>query len=320
MDDHEAHIEEIRVTSWGDLNAQLFDGAWNPDLGRLRSRFVYRGLNRARCDLSTGLMRLGGDYARLEHTTLRNFQKYARREDVPGDTEWDWLALAQHYGLPTRLLDWTYSPFVALHFVTEDLASVAGHAAEDGVVWCVDRVGALDALPSSLRAVLAEDDSTAFTAEMLSRVAASLHDLDALAPRECVIFFDPPALDQRIINQFALFSLMSYPSARGLPWRPFDAWLGSHPRLARRLLIPAALKPRIRDIRDIRDEIKPHRARALSRPRRPRPLAPPLLHAPFSLVLPASRAWERDDPRPFRARREGRGAKGAARRILLAFP
>jgi hypothetical protein len=75
---------------------------------------------------------------------------------------------------------------------------------------------------------------------MLEEVAPTLRELDDLGD-DFVAFFEPPSLDDRIVNQYALFSLM--PSAT----TQLDAWIARHPELARRITVPAELKWEVRD-------------------------------------------------------------------------
>ncbi len=231
-------MKDTVVTGWTDLQERLFEDSWNGQLGRFRSSMAFRGLSDVAYPLQTSLMRLGGQYDQLEKHLLRNFRKYAHREAVPADSVWNWLATAQHYGLPTRLLDWTYSPYVALHFATVNLE----RSGVDGVIWCVDYHKAHQMLPLPLRNLLEDEGANVVTAEILGRFATSLGELDQHGQQHpFVIFFEPPSIDDRIVNQHALFSLM--PSAATL----MDEWLRGHEELYRRIVIPAGLKWEIRD-------------------------------------------------------------------------
>ena len=229
-----------RGQSWTSLIEQLYDGSWNGELRRFRSPFAFRGLTDVDQDLTNRLTRLAGghpDVEKLELAMLRNFRKYAvQQAPTAVDSIWQWLSVAQHHGLPTRLIDWTYSPLIALHFATAS----ADDCQKDGVVWCVDFVRANTLLPRRLRALLEDERSDTFTVDMLG-VFASLRDFDALGGKPFVVFLEPPTLDARILNQAALFSLMPSPTAS------LHQWLAQYPDLVRRVIVPAELKWEVRD-------------------------------------------------------------------------
>jgi hypothetical protein len=230
-------VETVRAACWTGLIDQLYEHSWQEPLGRFRSNYAFRGMSNADYQLQTSLERLGGNFADLEGHLLRNFRKYAYRSGTVTDTVWNWLAVGQHHGLPTRLYDWTYSPFVALHFATEDI----DHFDADGAVWCVDYVRAHRLLPQRLKDLLHDEGSNVFTVEMLQRADATLDDFDTLDSQVFVLFFEPPSLDDRIINQYALFSTMSQATAS------LHGWLEDHPSLVRKVIIPHGLKWEVRD-------------------------------------------------------------------------
>jgi hypothetical protein len=103
--------------------------------------FLYRGHANAEWKLEPGFVR----YARridkslddeqlhdLEFLLLSRFAESAPLflRDTQPATLWEWLAVAQHYGLPTRLLDWTTSALTALYFAVE-----SDTVDSDGAVW-----------------------------------------------------------------------------------------------------------------------------------------------------------------------------------------
>lgn len=103
---------------------------------------LYRGQTTDRALLPKAARAKSGQSWMLEHEqfTLRDFQRLAIPLIAPAtrpESSLEWMALAQHHGLATRLLDWTDSPMVALWFAVNPLVHGGGHVDAEPVIWAL---------------------------------------------------------------------------------------------------------------------------------------------------------------------------------------
>ena len=239
-------VTTVTIESLADLIARVTPASPDPATGRHRDSGVYRGAANATWPLLTSLDTLGGvtpahSKADLEEHILRNFIRYSRPFfPVSPINEWEVLIAAQHHGLPTRLLDWTYSPMVAAHFAT-----VEGGPETDRAVWRLDwkAVHRYFRLPD--RALLIQDLEGIFGQERAFTPWALFEPRTRERQFACMI--EPPSLDARIATQAATFTLCSENR------RPFDSFLEANglSSALTRFVIPAREVGRLRDQLDL---------------------------------------------------------------------
>jgi hypothetical protein len=188
---------EYRLNSWSEFDEQVFTPKLS--LTALKHTYVYRGQSRA-WSLLPSLARLCRD---LSFDSLKSqeveellLQRFKARVDVYMPTQSrkvdtiGWWTLMQHYRAPTRILDWTYSPVVALYF------AVADNWDSDGVLWSFHRLRVMNRrFPDGVSSVATElgcDDRDFFK---------KVHS----DPKFCA--FDRTELTERMIAQNATFTV-----------------------------------------------------------------------------------------------------------------
>ena len=234
------HIDTI-----AGIQDMIFEQTYNAEIDRTRSSYCYRGMRNIDYDLTTSLSRnCKSAYAELEKPLLENFINYVRIEDPSiNESVWKAMVIGQHYGLPTRLLDWTRSTLVALHFANAE-DNLDKLSKRDCVVWRIDLRELNRNLPKKYQDYLEQKKTFVFSLDGLAALAPDIRQYDEDMGDQSLVCFEPPSVDQRIVNQYSFFSAI--PS--GI--RNLEEFLDTHTENTVKYVIDKKLRWELRDILD----------------------------------------------------------------------
>ncbi|WP_322805378.1 FRG domain-containing protein (plasmid) [Vibrio alfacsensis] len=135
--------------------------------------------------------------------------------DLPGSFV-ETLAIAQHHGLATRLLDWTLNPLVACFF------AVSSEPDKDAAIYLLESVS-------------------------ISTYATSSLTREQLEEFKGVLCYQPKAINRRLISQKGLFTIHCPPSS---PFPVYQSSFSNEDTMIKRCIIPAELKGDLRKMLD----------------------------------------------------------------------
>src|SRR5699024_4291307 len=136
-------IEEIEVCDFKEYNDTI--DSFGED------QFIFRGVGKSDYNLLPNIGRRGKIILDRELELFDEFKMlaypYLKRNSIDVENELEFLTIAQHHGLPIRLLDWSKNPLIATYF------SVYNNENSDGALYVLD----INTVPSIKDALLDEE-------------------------------------------------------------------------------------------------------------------------------------------------------------------
>jgi hypothetical protein len=176
---------------------------WNPN----PSGVWFRGVKNSAYDLLPSVVWQGveDENSIIEEFLISYFPVYGIRVRDP----WEIYGLMQHYGLPTRLLDWTKSPLMGLYFALEPDEAQISPAPVERAVWLIDPYDLNGAIHGKSEVFVVRSDigsQFASGGEQHPYLPASLRDFKADIPDK-PIAIEPPLTNKRMLAQQGCFTV-----------------------------------------------------------------------------------------------------------------
>lgn len=168
-------------------------------------------------------------YERGQFFDFRRQAPMRSHKELYPDDDWPaWLYLMQHYGVATRLLDWSESMLIAAYFAVEN----EDDWGEDGVIYSLAQ-SRLNFYASGEE--VCGDDRDEVTLKVLTQGIGEIQPFAAVPMPKCPVAFRPRQVDTRMVMQQAAFTA-HFPEQPSLSRLPFAR------TILNRLVIPAACK------------------------------------------------------------------------------